>query len=222
MLLILGTAAVGAGLWYGYALLSQDLRDRIATLEQRAAGLQQALDRSQRARSTLSVELEETRARLRYIQTRYDREVPQGAARRLHDRVTRLLDEGVPEDRLAFLIRAAGASPDCRAPPQTRRLPVARPGQDDSGGVVRFADRRIAVTAEGETATDAAGRPEAWFDPEAPVRVRFSRVGGETETVRGRLPLHHSMIVDGAELRFTVEAGRPGYAAVTAETCALP
>lgn len=217
---------MAAGLWYGYSLLSQDLRDRLAAQERRLQEARQTLAAAEAARGRLSVELEEARARLRYMETRYERDVPSGAARRLHDLVVRMLDQGVPADRLAFLIEASEAAPQCAETPETRQLPVALPVTLPGGVVpaeaVTFADRRITVTAEGVIATDEQGRLEAWFDPAEPVQVRFSRLGGETAVVDGLLPLHHSMVVDGAEYRFTVTAGRPGLIEVTGLACAFP
>lgn len=223
LLLFLGTGAVGVGLWYAYSLLSQDLRDRIASLEDQTAATGRALEESERARGALSVALEESRARLRYIETRYERDVPTGEARRLQDLVERMLEADVPPDRLAFLIRSAGQTPECAPTPETRQTPVALPGQPGSGGVVTFADRRITATAEGTPATDDRDRPEAWFDPTAPVTVNFSRVGGQTDTAEGVLPLHHTMLLDGQEYRLTVTtSSRPGLIDITALACALP
>lgn len=221
-LLLLGTGAVGAGLYYGYLLLSRDLRDRVDLLEARLEDMRDSLDASERARGSLSVELEEARTRLRYVETRYERDVPQGEARRLHDLVVRMLGEGITADRLAFLIRAAQTPADCESTPETRQFFVRVPGHASSATSVSFADRRITVTAGGAVATDEQDRPEAWFDPAKPVQVAFSRLGGETEGVEGVLPLHHAMVLDGSEYRFTVRAGRTGFAEASAIRCAFP
>ncbi|SDD81588.1 hypothetical protein [Rhodospira trueperi] len=221
-LLLIGAGAVGAGLYYGYSVLSRDLRDRADQLESRVTEQAEALQESERARGRLSVDLEEARARLRYVQTRYDRDVPAGEARRLNEMINRLLEAGVSADRLAFLIQAAETPADCDPSPTTRQFFVRVPDQGVSGSAVAFADRRVTITATGAGATDEEGRPEAWFDPAKPVEVLFSRLGGETEAVEGVLPVHHAMVVDGAEYRFTVRASRPGFAEATATRCAFP
>jgi hypothetical protein len=219
---MIGTGAVGTGLYYGYSVLSRDLRERADQLESRVTELTQALQESERARGSLSVDLEEARARLRYVQTRYDRDVPAGEARRLNDMINQLLEAGVSPDRLAFLIQAAETPADCDPSPTTRQFFVRLPDQDVSGSAVAFADRRVTVTATGTGAADEAGRPEAWFDQAKPVQVLFSRLGGDTEMVEGILPVHHAMVVNGDEYRFTVRASRPGFAEATATRCTFP
>ncbi|MQX34976.1 hypothetical protein [Roseospira navarrensis] len=216
--------AVTAGLWYGYRALSQDLRDRIAALQAEVLRLEKARDASERAGGALSVELEEARARLRYLETRYERDVPSGAARRLHDLTVQMLDQGVDPDRLAFLIRSAAAPDTCDAEADTKQVMVAVqvPGLALSDSAVTFADRRITVSADGQPDTDAQGRVEAWFDPAAPVQVDFARLGGTMEEVDGPLPLHHSMVLGDSEYRFSIVPGRRGFAEVTAVRCDFP
>ena len=53
----------------------------------------------------------------------------------------------------------------------------------------------------------AREQPEAWFDPAKPVTVFFTRLGGETTSTVGVLPLHHAVVVGDLEYRFSVVAG---------------
>jgi hypothetical protein len=222
ILLLVVSGAIAYGLWSAYMALSQDLRDRIAALQGEVTRLEAARDASERARGALSVDLEDARARLRYLETRYERDVPSGESRRLHDLTVRMLDQGVEADRLAFLIRSAETPAACDATPETKQFMVAVPGLAVPDGAVTFANRRVTVSADGEVATDEQGRVEAWYDTARPVRVRFARLGGETEEVAGTLPLHHSMVVDQDEFRFSVVPGRTGFAEVTAVRCDYP
>lgn len=222
VLVLLGCGAVAAGLWYGYHVLSQDLRDRIAALQAETQRLDDLRAASERARGTLSVELEDVRAQLRYLESRYERDVPSGDSQRLHDLAVQMLEQGVEADRLAFLIRSAQTPAACDDTAETKQFMVAVPGLPAADGRVTFADRRITVTADGQVATDDQGRVEAWYDPTRSVRVRFARLGGETEDINGPLPLHHSMVIGGDEYRFTIAAGQTGFAEATAIRCNYP
>jgi len=221
-LLLVVSGAIAAGLWYGYMALSQTLRDRIVYLETEVDRLESVRDTLELARGSLSVELEEARARLRYVETRYDRDVPSGQGRRLHDLAVRMLDQGVEADRLAFLIESAATPAVCDATPETKQFMVAVPGLALADGATSFARGRITVSAVGRVATDEQGRTEAWFDQAKPVSLRFARLGGETDEVEGVLPLHHSVVVGDSELRFSVVPGRTGFAEVTGLRCDYP
>ena len=85
-----------------------------------------------------------------------------------------------------------------------------------------FAENTITVTAEGRSATDEAGNPEAWFDPVHPITLSFTDIGGERADIKGTLPLHHAMVRGDTEYRFTVVTGDRAFVEVTAEGCAYP
>jgi len=221
-ILLVVSGAIAAGLWYGYMALSQTLRDRIAYLESEVVRLDSARETSELARGSLSVELEEARARLSYVETRYDRDVPSGQGRRLHDLTVRMLDQGVDADRLAFLISSATTPATCDTTPETKQFMIAVPGLALADGAASFARGRVTVSADGHAAIDGQGRTEAWFDQSKPVRLRFARLGGETDEVEGILPLHHSVLVGDSELRFSVLPGRAGFAEVTGLRCDYP
>jgi len=219
LLLLIGTGAVGAALWYGYTTLSQDFRQRIATLETEAARLDAALADSEQAKGRLAVALEETRARLRYARTRYDRDVPQGPALRLHELTARMLDDGVSAERLAFLIRLASRPLTCASEPETRRLRLGVEGGLVEGTVARVADGALIITGTGTAARDQAGRPEAWFDPAQPVSLNLTRPGGGQDDLNGVLPLNHTVPLEGAEYRVEASVGETGMVDLSVTRC---
>ncbi len=219
LLLIVGTGVIGAALWYGYATISQDMRDRVAALEARAASLEAALAESERTRGKLEVTLEETRASLRYARTRYDRDVPAGPALRLHDLTARMLDQGASPERLAFLIRLATRPLTCATEPETRRLRLGIDNPPVEGTIAALADGELTVSGSGVPARDEAGRPEAWFDPDRPVTLVLSRRGGGRDTLEGTLPLNHSVPLEGSEHRINATAGATGMVELSAESC---
>ena len=87
---------------------------------------------------------------------------------------------------------------------------------------VSFANGLIYVSGDGTSAKDEGGNAEAWYDPAQPVTLRFTAVGGEAQKIAGLLPLHHSVVVGSAELRFSVVAGARGFAQVAADSCRYP
>ncbi|MBB4265430.1 hypothetical protein [Roseospira visakhapatnamensis] len=222
LLTLVALGVLGAGLWYGHRVLSHDLHVRIATLEARVTDLSHDLERTARTRDRLAETLEETQAQLRYTEMQYEREVPDGDARRLLDLVREGLARGADPDRLAFMIEAGARPMRCDETPSTDLLAVAHPGRRRAAGAIRVADGRVTVTAEGATATDERDRPEDWFDVDRPVRVRFAQGGLAPTVVEGKLPLTHKVISGEAEYRFAIAAARRGYMEISVTRCAFP
>src|SRR3546814_7294423 len=128
------------------------------------------------------------------------------------------LKAGADEERLAFLVAAADKPRSCDGEPETKRFIVTTELQ--SGGAndaVSFGDRAITVTAVGAPARNASGDLEAWFDPQQPVTVTFTQLGGKTVSAEGTLPLHRSVVAGDSEYRFTALPGARGFLTVTAD-----
>jgi hypothetical protein len=121
------------------------------------------------------------------------------------------------------VVRNASPERTCDQGPVTKRFIVQTPLSTGAGGSVSFAQGRITVTAQGESATNAQGQPEAWYDPAEPLQATFARVGGANETVEGELPIHHSVVIGEYEHRFTMtESDSRAFALVTWERCEYP
>ena len=153
---------------------------------------------------------------------RYRNEAPSGATKELLDLVRQRLAAGVEASRLSFVIGAAKNERDCDETPVTRRFIVPTPIYNGANDSVRFADNAITVTASGQSAVDAEGRREAWFDPAQPVTLHFARLGGDTSEVTGVLPLHHSVVIGDTEHRFSVFAEGRGFVKVAGDRCRYP
>jgi hypothetical protein len=198
----------------------------IGQLREETSRLSTAAVEVERRNLNLVASAEQAKSEALEWQRRYERDVPQGPAQHLYSLVTGQLAAGVTEDRLAFLIRSAGKSRACANTPVTKRFLIQTPISRDANhpmGSVSFADNAVTVIGEGQSALDAANRPQAWFDPAKPVTMLFSRLGGETSKATAKLPLHHSVVVGNHEYRFTVTAGDSrGFVNVTADRCAFP
>jgi hypothetical protein len=154
---------------------------------------------------------------------RYETEVPTGESRALFALIQEQMNKGADPGRIEFLIGTAANARSCDSEPVTKRFLVRTPLYDGANDVSTFADRTIVVVAVGESAIDAEGNPEAWFDPAKPVVVRFIEPGGGGTEAVGQLPLYHSVVRGDSEYRFAITAAeRRGFVSATAERCAFP
>ncbi|MEK9662205.1 MAG: hypothetical protein VW644_10805 [Alphaproteobacteria bacterium] len=215
--LIVGGLAVYS--FIAYQTGAEISHGRIAGLESEIARLAARESELGERGARLEVELAAVRNDLAQWQTRYDADVPSGKAHDLMLQTEALLDDGVAADRIARMIAAAGARLDCSGDPATRRFLVRTPIYSGANDAVNA----ITVTARGASASNSAGQPEAWFDPAKPVTLRVSTLGGESSEATGLLPLHHAVLWDDAEYRFSVvAAGQRGFVLASADRCDLP
>jgi len=213
---------VGAGA-FAYATGARLARIEVRELEERVAELQQRLDEQAQENARLRRELKATQDQLATWKQRYEQNVPEGEPARLLDLLRARLDNGVPADRLEFLVESASVEPECPGGPVTKRFIVQTPLSSGAAASVSFADNLVTVTAEGQPATDGQGQPQAWYDVGAPITATFTPVGGDGETARGTLPLQHAIVVDGDEHRFAITEGEDrAFAQVTWRQCAYP
>lgn len=220
LFLLICVTAGGVALYESGAALAQG---EIRRLQEETSRLSAAAAEAERHNLDLMAAAEQARLEAREWQRRYEQDVPKGPPRQLYSLIVEKLAAGVPEDRLAFLIRAAGADQSCANSPATKRFLIHTPVSGSIRQSVSFADNAITVTGEGEPALNAAGHPEAWFDPAKPVTLLFSRLGGKTSRLAATLPLHHSVVLGDHEYRFTVTTGDSrGFVNVTADRCAFP
>lgn len=156
------------------------------------------------------------------LQARYDREVPTGERKALFEMLVERINAGLDEARIAFLLNEAGPEPECDPEPVTKRFVLATPLHDGANASAQFAEGAITVTGEGAAELTEAGLPEAWFDPAAPVSLRFTAIGGDATEAQGKLPLDHSVRLAGNEYRFAARAGSRSFVQVTALRCDFP
>jgi cell division protein FtsB len=177
-----------------------DLRDQLSLLTQRSSQADHALEELRR---------------------RYAEDVPKGELAALMERVEAQLQAGVDPARLGFLIDAAVVPASCDGEPVTKRFMPHTPISTGPVSFVRF-DDRITVTAIGQSARNAEGLAEAWYDPSLPVRLEFRTLDGAITNVEGTLPLNHGLVVDGREYRFSIMPGERWFVEVSAQSCAFP
>lgn len=214
---------LGASVAYAYQVGVSQKAAEVTRLEAQIDELREANQHlSSRAAQALQ-QAEQARTARAEIEARYTEEVPDGALRDLIDRVEARLREGVPAERLAFVVDSVTRERDCDDDAVVRRFLVRTPLGGEQGSVVGFWDNRITVTGDGVPARNAQGQPEAWFDQTQPVELRFTQLGGEEETASGVLPITHSVVVDDREWRFqVVPAEQRGFVQIIGQSCAWP
>ena len=219
LLVLIGIGALG---FYAYHIGSKLAERDVTVLRDEVAQLTATNEALVGENDSLKAELARANRQAAEWQGRYQREVPTGEIKQLADMVAEKVRAGVAVDRLTFLIGAAGTIGSCDNRPETKRFIVPTPLYQGANSSIGFADSTITVTAMGESAKNASGEVEAWYDPAAPVTLRFTRLGGEVSEVAGKLPLHHSVPAGDAEYRFTAVAGEQGFLTVTGDRCKFP
>lgn len=219
VLILFGVVAV-----FAYEMGAETYRREISTLTEELQGTRAALSEARDSETEMRAERELAAREAETWEQRYRENVPDGFAQEVQELVTAKLQEGVPEERLRFLLRTASAPESCDEDPETKRFVVQTPYTGGANDSVGFGDGLLTVTANGSAATDANGNPEAWFDKDKPVTMTVTTVGGEeSSTAEGLLPLQHSLVAGGREYRFTARPGdNRGLLYVTAVSCAFP
>ncbi|HTH15721.1 MAG TPA: hypothetical protein VL974_03645 [Magnetospirillum sp.] len=203
---------IGAAGFYGFQV-GQKLADESiaagrAEIDRLTASESQQRDKAAR----LETEMAEQKARADDFAAKYAAVAPSEDMKELSTALKAKLDSGLDAKRLAFVIANAERPKRCGGE-ATKRFMVKTAKFDGANTWVRFQDL-ITVTADG---TGSGG--EQAFDPDKPITVHFTAIGGKDSEVTGKLPLQHSMVVKGGEYRFTVAPGAKGFVEVTGDRC---
>ncbi len=192
------------------------------SLKEELASLKGQLNSLDAENQNLKAQLRGAKGQVAEWSQRYQQDVPTGEAQELFKLLSAQLENGVPPDRLGFVIREAKASNECANNPDTKRFILRTHGDRGKNNWVGFNNTSIVVTGIGEPATGSDGRPQGWFDPAKPVEIRFTRVGGQTTEAKGLLPLSHGVVMGGTEWRFNIVTGTRGFVVVSADRCKYP
>ncbi len=213
-------AVLGAASYRGGSELA---RREVSRLQQEVGALTTDIAALREENVQLQEQAEAARLSEAQWQKRFEAEVPTGKSRELLALIEAQTEKGADPARIEFLVGAAANERSCEDLPKTKRFLVRTPLYEGANDAVTFGDNAIVVTAQGESATDADGNPEAWFDPAKPVTLSFIGLGGGGSEVSGVLPLHHSVVRGDKEYRFSIVAAeRQGFVSATEERCAYP
>ncbi|HLO75913.1 MAG TPA: hypothetical protein VK196_05590 [Magnetospirillum sp.] len=206
--------ALGATGFYGFQVGQKLAAEDIAAAHAEIQRLTVSEASQQETATRLQGELDEQRKRADDLAARYAEVAPSEDLKELNAALRAKLDGGLDAKRLAFVIANAEKPKRCGGE-ASKRFMVKTAKFDGASTWVRFADL-ITVTAEGAGSGEGA---EQAFDPDKPVTVHFTAIGGKETQVSGKLPLQHSMVLKGGEYRFTVSPGAKGFVEVTGDRC---
>ncbi|MGE5545812.1 MAG: hypothetical protein ACM33T_02860 [Solirubrobacterales bacterium] len=206
--------AVGASGFYGFEAGQRLGAEEAGTLRGEVESLTAAAASHRDEVAQLKAELDATRGRADEFEKKYLAVAPSDDTKEILAAVRAKLDQGLDAKRLAFVVQSAEKPKRCGAE-ESKRFMVKTARFDGASTWVRFHDL-VTVSAEGTGGNNGA---EQWFDPEKPVTVKFTVIGGKEMQASGKLPLQHSMVVKGGEYRFTVAPGARGFVEVTGDRC---
>ncbi len=182
------------------------------------AELQNINDNLRSEINELQVEIADSKGREALLR----QQVPTEELKPLAELIRTRVQEGVPVDRLEFIVSVTSAERACDNSPVTKRFFVQTPVYETPGAAASFADNTITVTASGQPAINDEGNPEAWYDTSKPVTVRFQHINGAVTEATGVLPLQHSVVAGEWEYSFNLTSGNRGIVTATADRCSYP
>lgn len=204
--------ALGATGFYGFQAGQKLAAEDIATAQAEIRRLSEVDAERQDTVARLQTELDEQKKRADDFAARYAEVAPSEDLKDLTSALRAKLDSGLDAKRLSFVIANADRPKRCGGE-ATKRFMVKTAKFDGASTWVRFADL-ITISAEG-----AGTGAEQAFDPDKPITVHFTAIGGKETQISGKLPLQHSMVVKGGEYRFTIAPGAKGFVEVTGDRC---
>ena len=205
-----------ASAYWAYSVAS----DRYSGLSRE---LQSKLDQAQVEYKHLLAQSSEYKNMANILEQKYASDAPHGATRQIMALVKERLESGVSPDRVAFLVAMAKNESGCEQNTDTRRFLLQTSLTTGVNSAVSFANDTITVTGRGSPSRDTNDNLQAWFDPAKKIEILFTLIGGEEHPVDGKLPLHHSVVSDNFEHRFTIKLGDArGFVVVTKQRCGFP
>lgn len=175
-------------------------------------------EQSEAAMTALRSKNETLSIALQQLQTSYNNKIPQGDLLNLMNLVQEQLDKGMSVERISQILKAARPPQNCSAP-LSKRFILSTPAYEGPESKITFAEGAITVSGNGEASINSSGSKEAWFDAGKKVKITFTQTGGLQEIKEGILPLHHTIIRNDKEYRFSVSEGPRSFVVVTSDSC---
>lgn len=217
MMLVIISFSFGLGFWVGGQVRDQQNK----SLSSQVETLRAEKDRLQATATELRAEAQTALTRYEQLQSTYEEVLPEGPMRELALLLKQQLDEGRDPSRLAFLIRSARPPRNCTEP-ETKRFVVSTPAYQGPDSEITIADGALVIKGMGESAVNASGAPEAWYDPSKKIRIEFIGRDGGREKKEGIMPINHSIVVGNREYRLSVSEGARSFAKVSFDSCDYP
>lgn len=216
-LVIIVVLSMGIGYWLG----QENSKYLNATMKEELVFLKTQRSSTMELLTQLKAEAKAANLRFEQLKENYTEEMGSGSLPELMTLVKAQLDKGVMPERLASVIRSARPPEKC-SQTLAGKVIVKTKAYNGAGGQISVADGNIMISASGESSISETGKPEAWYDSALPVAITFKVAGEETQVKEGTLPIHHSIILNDREYRFTLSEGAVSYVDITYDSCAYP
>jgi len=161
-------------------------------------------------------------AEARSWRDKFEKEIPEGASLEILELVRKRMDEGLDAIRLMNIIALTQNKSNCDAKPEVKRFIVNTPIFSSPDNSIGLGGGSVTVAGEGQSTLNAEGKPEAWYDPAKPVTITFTKLGGKTEKITGKLPISKSFVFGSDEYRFNILNGKQSFASISVIRCDFP
>ncbi len=210
MLWLAVAAVLGAIGYSSYRTGSTLARLEVTTAEENVARLTAELGNLRSENDRLRTDLAQTRQNADTLRRRYDADVPKGGLAEVLGLARDRLAAGVPQDRIAQVLREAEAMQPCESRVSRKRFAMQTTGQGPDQ-VVSLLDGLIQVTVS---------VPAGAEDPTKAATVTITRAWASQPIKATGLPVRQSIAINNVELKLTVEVSEMrGYGAVSLSTC---
>jgi len=222
---LLQLVVTGALVGTAYACYEFGARQEAARIGQKAIELEHVVEERDELRQqvvNLQAKQLEDAKKIEAVEAKYRADIPNDTVRTLLNTVRDKLAAGVSVERLNNILASASNPRNCRDR-DTKRFILSTALAQGTQNWAGFGNGAITVSGEGQSAISAEKRPEAWYDPAKPVKMKFTLIGGKVTVAEGNLPLQHSIIDDNIEYRFTISpANSRGFIEVSSSLCDYP
>ena len=202
-----GFGAIGYSSYQAGILLA---RQEVSGLESDVTSLTRQLATVKGENERLRTDLTQTRQSADALKRRYDTDIPAGGLARLVDLLRQRLAGGVPEDRIAQVLRDAAPVRACEGRVVRKRF-VIQPAGQGTEQPVSLLDGLILVSASAPTG------PE---DPNKTAQVTITQAWAPLPIKATGLPVQQSITVNNLEMKLLVEpSGMRGYGDVSLSLC---
>ncbi len=214
-------AILFATLMLGYAIGSRKNAQDTRQMERQNLTLQQQTEMTEEVKTDLQAKYQTLSIQYQQLADRYKRDMPQGELAPLVALLKDQLAKGMDAKRLAQVLRSSQPPQNC-SDTVNKRFILSTAIYKGPQSAVTFADGAITVSGTGEASVNNKRNKEAWFDPGKPVTIQFQIIGGKKEEKTGLLPVHHSIIVQNREYRFTITEGPRSFIGISSDSCDYP
>ncbi len=171
--------------------------------------------------TSLRSKLQLYKIRYKKLAMRYKKEVPSGELKHINNLIKRQIEEGIKPERLYYLITSAQPPKNC-IKPTVKRFVMATPTYKGPRSSISFANGAIRILGKGESAINASGKPEAWYNAGKEVEIQFKKINSKPVVKKGLLPIYNAIVIGDKEYRFTIASGERSFINVTADRCDYP